>query len=101
MCANSSALLAGAVVSHSHMQLARLALCVLTVAASGDAQAARGDHKKSLEAAARRYFDVWNAHDVTALRALLAPWQCCAVTTDDPEVGRPVDTATKRRDVMS
>ena len=55
------------------MQLARLALCVLTVAASGDAQAARGDHKKSIEAATRRYFDVWNAHDVTALRQLLAP----------------------------
>ena len=55
------------------MRFARLALCVLTVAASGDAQAARGDHKKIIDAAARRYFEVWNTHDVSALRALLAP----------------------------
>lgn len=55
------------------MRFARLVLCVLTVVASGDAQAARGDHKKSIEAAARRYFEVWNTHDVSALQELLAP----------------------------
>ena len=27
----------------------------------------------SVEAAARKYFDVWNAHDVPALTALFAP----------------------------
>ena len=75
------------------MQLARLALCVLTVAASSsDAQAARGDHKKSMEAAARRYFDVWNAHDVTALRALLAP-QATLRDWDIEKTGVRYDTA--------
>ena len=74
------------------MQLARLALCVLTVAASGDAQAARGDHKKSMEAAARRYFDVWNAQDVTALRGLLAP-QATLRDWDIEKTGVRYDTA--------
>ena len=74
------------------MQLARLALCVLTVAASGDAQAARGDHKKSMEAAARRYFDVWNAHDVNALRGLLAP-QATLRDWDIEKTGVRYDTA--------